>query len=87
LLDPGRGARRRGRIRDVTAHAATVTKRAFGKTGRDARHRAYGTAASLRSLVRHGEVDDQVLAERVRASSAGWYRTPTRSRLPYQVET
>jgi uncharacterized membrane protein len=67
FLDPARGARRRGRIRDITVHAAAATKSGVGKTGRDAWHRAYGTAASLRSLVRHGEVDDQVLAERVRA--------------------
>ena len=67
FLDPGRGARRRARIRDATAHAVTLTKRGMGKAGRDARHRAYGTAASLGSLVRHDEVDDQILAERIRA--------------------
>jgi uncharacterized membrane protein len=67
FLDPDRGARRRARIRDTVAHSATLTRRAVGTTGRDARHRLYGTAASMRSLVRRGEVDDHVLVERVRA--------------------
>jgi uncharacterized membrane protein len=62
-----RGARRRARICDLGTHAVSLTKRGLGKTGRDARHRAYGTVASLRSLVRHEEVGDQVLVERVRA--------------------
>lgn len=67
FLDPDRGARRRARIRDTVAHTATLTSRAVGTTSRDALHRTYGTAASLRSLARRGPVDDQVLAERVRA--------------------
>jgi uncharacterized membrane protein len=67
FLDPGRGARRRARIRDTVAHAASLTNRALGKTGRDALHRTYGTAASVRSLVRHEQVGDDVLIERVRA--------------------
>jgi uncharacterized membrane protein len=67
FLDPSRGARRRAGIRDTVAHAASLTNRAVGKTARDARHRAYGTAASLRSFVRHDQVDDHVLVERVRA--------------------
>ena len=67
FLDPDRGARRRARIRDTVAHSATLTRRAVGTTSRDARHRLYGTAASVRSLVRRGEVEDQVLVERVRA--------------------
>jgi uncharacterized membrane protein len=67
LLDPDRGARRRARIRDTMAHAATVTKRAVGTTSRDARHRTYGTAASLRSRLGRDPIDDRVLVERVRA--------------------
>ncbi len=67
LLDPDRGARRRARLRDTAVHAASVTTRAVGTTSRDARHRMHGTASSLRHLVRGERVDDQVLAERVRA--------------------
>lgn len=67
FLDPDRGARRRARMRDRVAHSATLTRRAVGTTSRDARHRLHGTAASVRSLVRRRDVDDQVLVERVRA--------------------
>jgi uncharacterized membrane protein len=67
FLDPDRGARRRARVRDMVAHAASLTRRAVGATSRDALHRTYGTAASLRSFVRREPVDDQVLADRVRA--------------------
>src|SRR5947208_337675 len=67
FLDPDRGARRRARVRDVVAHATSVTGRAIDKTGRDALHRTYGTATSLRSLVRDEDVHDDVLVEHVRA--------------------
>jgi uncharacterized membrane protein len=67
LLDPARGARRRARIRDRMAHATAVTRRAIGMTTRDAIHRTYGTAASVRGALRRGDVDDEVLVERVRA--------------------
>jgi uncharacterized membrane protein len=67
FLDPGRGARRRARIRDTVTHSARVTRRAIGTAGRDMLHRTYGTAASLRSPFRHGRVDDPVVVERVRS--------------------
>jgi uncharacterized membrane protein/osmotically-inducible protein OsmY len=67
FLDPGRSARRRARLRDTAAHTSNLASRAVGKIARDTRHRASGTAASLRSLVRHEPVDDAVLVERVRA--------------------
>jgi len=67
FLDPDRGAFRRARIRDRMAHSAALTRQAVGTTSRDARHRLYGTAASVRSLMRRGEIDDQVLVERIRA--------------------
>lgn len=67
FLDPARGARRRAHVRDTLAHTATMTRRAVGTAGRDVLHRTYGTAASLRGLVRHAPVDDQVLVDRVRA--------------------
>ena len=67
FLDPGRGARRRARIRDTVTHSARVTRRAIGTVGRDMLHRTYGTAASLRSPFRHDHVDDAVVVERVRS--------------------
>ena len=68
FLDPGRGARRRAHVRDTMAHTAAVTRRALGTTSRDALHRTYGTlAAARRAVHRYGQVDDDVLVERVRA--------------------
>jgi uncharacterized membrane protein len=67
FLDPGRGARRRARVRDTMTHSARVTRRAIGTVGRDMLHRTYGTAASLRSPFRHDHVDDPVVIERVRS--------------------
>jgi uncharacterized membrane protein len=67
FLDPDGGARRRARVRDTLTHTATLTGRAIATTGRDTLHRTSGTAASLRSLLRREEVEDEVLAERVRA--------------------
>src|SRR5262245_11349870 len=61
FLDPGRGARRRARVRDTVTHSARVTRRAIGTVGRDMLHRTYGTAASLRSPFRHDHVDDPVV--------------------------
>jgi hypothetical protein len=68
FLDPGRGARRRARVRDRMTHAAVVTRRAIGTTSRDARHRVYGTAATLRTVLRRDPADDVVIVERVRAA-------------------
>jgi uncharacterized membrane protein/uncharacterized membrane protein YphA (DoxX/SURF4 family) len=67
FVDPGRGARRRARVRDRMTHAAAVTRRAIGTIRRDARHRAYGTAATLRTALRRDGADDVVIVERVRA--------------------
>jgi uncharacterized membrane protein len=68
FLDAGRGARRRAHVRDTMAHSAAVTRRALGRTGRDALHRTAGTIATARHVVRRREqVDDLVLIERVRA--------------------
>ena len=67
LLDPECGARRRARLRDTVVHMATLTKRAVDTTRRDALHRTYGTAASLRRFVGREVVDDDVVVERVRA--------------------
>jgi hypothetical protein len=67
LLDPGRGARRRARIRDMAVHGSNVTVRTIGKVGRDGWHRLYGAGASIRRAIQRTPVNDDVLVERVRS--------------------
>ena len=67
FLDPGRGRRRRALVRDQIAHAAHLSADCMGATGRDVAHRATGSVARVRGKWRGGPVDDNVLAERVRA--------------------
>ena len=67
FLDPERGRRRRALVRDRLVHASTRAGSAAGATGRDLAHRAAGTAARVRGVLRHPPVDDVVLVERVRA--------------------
>src|SRR5919202_1042179 len=66
LLDPRSGARRRADVLHEAAHAASEIGDTAGKASRDLLNRGKGLFASLRRL-REGEVDDVVLAERVRA--------------------
>ena len=68
FLDPGHGARRRARARNVCAHLTHQTSNAAATTTRDVRHRLQGIVASLRSAVRYENVDDEVLKERVRST-------------------
>src|SRR5690606_24938145 len=67
LLDPDTGRRRRALTRDRLVHATHVAGHAAGAAGRDLAHRAAGAAARIRGRVKHEEVDDTVLVERVRA--------------------
>jgi BON domain len=67
FLDPGRGRRRRGILRDKLAHTAHLGIDAAGATGRDLSHRTAGLVARLRSAFDHRPVDDVVLVERVRS--------------------
>ena len=68
FLDPARGARRRGLLRDKIVHAGHVAGDALGKTRRDLRNRAQGVAAETKNRVGADEnADDRVIAERVRA--------------------
>jgi uncharacterized membrane protein len=67
FFDSAAGARRRARARDLVAHARSRTQHALGVTSRDLRHRAYGTGAAVRALMRPAPVDNEVLVERVRA--------------------
>jgi osmotically-inducible protein OsmY len=67
LLDPERGRRRRGMIRDKTLHALGAGQDAIATTSRDLRNRARGLAAEARKRFSAQEAPDEVLAERVRA--------------------
>ena len=67
LFDPERGRSRRALIGDRLVHAARAGARAIGTTRRDVTHRALDAAATLRGMLHHERVDDEVLAERVRA--------------------
>lgn len=67
FLDPERGRRRRALVRDQVAHAASVTSDAAGTISRDVAHRTSGTVATVRGALLRGQVDDEVITERVRA--------------------
>jgi uncharacterized membrane protein len=68
LLDPERGARRRGLVRDQVARARHRLGDGLDATARDVRNRAQGTAAEVKSRLHRGGVDDEVLHERVRSA-------------------
>jgi len=68
LLDPDRGTRRRSLLRDQIVHAGTKVGDGLGATARDARNRAVGVSAELRSRLQHDQADDEVLQERVRSA-------------------
>jgi hypothetical protein len=67
MLDPDRGKRRRGLVRDKLASAAKKTPRAIGVTARDFSNRARGLASEAGSLFSSKEVADEVLVQRVRS--------------------
>ena len=67
LLDPSRGARRRGLLRDQLTHASCASRHFLGTAMRDLRNRMIGFGASARSRVFRKQADDVVLIERVRA--------------------
>lgn len=67
ILDPDRGARRRALVRDKMALATRKTREGLDATARDVTNRARGAAAAARGRLAGGPVEDDVLAERVRA--------------------
>jgi len=67
MLDPDRGKRRRGLVRDKLASAAKKTPRAIGVTARDFSNRARGLASEAGSLFSSKEVADEVLVQSVRS--------------------
>jgi uncharacterized membrane protein len=67
LLDPDRGARRLALVRDKSVHALHRAERVFDKAARDVNYRAHGLAAEGKALLRHEEVPDDLLVQRVRS--------------------
>ena len=68
MADPVAGRRRRGRARDIAAHAWRVLRTATGASTHDAENRLTGLVARTRLLLRGSDTPiDDVLAARVRA--------------------
>jgi BON domain len=67
LIDPGRGARRRGLIRDKLIHATHVTADGVDAASRDLAHRAQGLWAEAHNWFDTEHAPDDVLVGRVRA--------------------
>jgi hypothetical protein len=67
LLDPAGGGRRRARVRDQFVHAGHLIGDAAGVTRRDVVNRATGALARIRAARHSEDVDDRVLAERIRS--------------------
>src|SRR5262245_21390578 len=66
LADPILGKRRRARARDVPIHGAKVIRRAGDITARDTAHRLKGFVRLAEGIFKHEDVNDAVLADRVR---------------------
>lgn len=69
FLDPQRGSARRAQAVGQTSGALRSARRDLDVTRRDLRNRAQGAKAELRSRLQGEEVDDRLLAERVRAEA------------------
>jgi osmotically-inducible protein OsmY len=67
VLDPERGKRRRGIVRDKAVSAARKASDRLDARSRDLRNRARGVASELKAKTRSEAVSDPVLEERVRA--------------------
>lgn len=67
VLDPERGKKRRGLVRDKVVRAARKAGETLDARSRDWRNRAKGAAAEVKAMTREEGVSDPVLEERVRA--------------------
>jgi BON domain len=67
MLDPQAGGRRRALVRDKMVRASRTTRDGVDAVARDMANRTRGIAAATRRRVAGGDVDDDVLVERVRA--------------------
>jgi len=68
LFDPVSGRRRRVQLRDQVSSSARKVGRGLDAAGRDLEHRMRGLAARAASLFDSSVADDEVVAERVRAT-------------------
>jgi hypothetical protein len=76
-LDPDAGRRRRALTRDQLVRARVKTRETASATARDLLNRSYGMMAGARSRLFQGEVDDQVLEQRVRSKFGYVVRNPS----------
>ena len=76
LLDPHRGARRRGVVRDQFVHVVHKSADGLDAAGRDLAHRAQGTWAAARDRFARTDVPDHILIERVRAKLGRYVSHP-----------
>ncbi len=67
LFDPDVGRRHRAMLRDKFISATRHFGNHVTTTARDAAHRSQGVVAEMRARLRHEEVPDSILLERVRA--------------------
>jgi len=74
-LDPDRGARRRGLLRDQAVHAISQARKAADTTWRDAKHRTSGSIAALHFTGKNSATDE-VLVERVRSKMGRYVSHP-----------
>ncbi|HEX6435692.1 MAG TPA: BON domain-containing protein [Candidatus Binatia bacterium] len=75
-LDPDAGRRRRALTRDQLVRARIKTRETASATARDLLNRSYGVMAGARSRLFQGEVDDQVIEQRVRSKFGYVVRNP-----------
>ena len=76
-LDPDAGRHRRALTRDQLVRARTRTRETATATARDLLNRSYGIMAGARSRLFEGEINDQVLEQRVRSKFGYVVRNPS----------
>lgn len=76
LLDPDMGRRRQALLRDQIVSAAGRTDEGLRTAWRDLRQRTQGFVAETSTIVRHEDVPDQVLTERVRSRMGRYVSHP-----------
>lgn len=67
IMDPQRGRTRRAKARDKAIHYLHETEELVEKAGRDLRNRAIGSFCEMKSLLRHEDVNDIKLVQRIRS--------------------
>jgi hypothetical protein len=77
VMDPQMGERRRALARDKITSTRRKMKNAAGVTARDLGNRTAGIAAEVGSRIAEGEVNDEVLAGRVRSKLGFLVRHPS----------